>query len=459
MELKPKILGRVFSTPPLTRRRFLTLSTASSIAAVGGGWKIIAAPSHPAPALPLASPNTTIQRARDAALQILKPSERDLAHGLELHAQSLVFDAYGFAPRSAPDGDKLKAAIDEGASEEVMADLREEMTMTRAATNDQERREFFEAFSAAGVTCIFQNAGQEGNDPLRLVKRLAHFTYSTDLLKGELSKAVTPDDIVAAKQANRRCLYFTGNGVPLRQQWERERDELGFIRIFQQLGIRMMHLTYNRRNPIGDGAGEANDGGLSEFGRLVVSELNARGIIVDVAHSGWRTSLEAAQASKQPIVASHTTAAALYRHIRSKPDEVLRAIADTDGLAGVCCIPDFLGGAGNIETFLAHIDYIAKKFGADHVAIGTDIAYESRQTPAELAKVPKRTNGGSVGGRWEALWPAGSAAVHTHASLAWTNWPLFTVGLVQRGFSDEAIQKIIGGNMLRVARAVWGQRE
>ena len=75
--------------------------------------------------------------------------------------------------------------------------------------------------------------------------------------------------IAAAKKGGKLCLYFTTNGVPLRQQWESVRDELRLIRIFQELGVRMMHLTYNRRNPIGDGAGESNDGGLSDFGHAV----------------------------------------------------------------------------------------------------------------------------------------------------------------------------------------------
>jgi membrane dipeptidase len=350
----------------------------------------------------------------------------------------------------------LKAAIESGASDAVVTDLREEMAMTRCATDERERREFLEAFRASGVTCIFQNAGEEGNDPLRLIKRLARFTFTTDLLREELFKAVSPDDIDAAKRANRLCLYFSGNGVPLRQQWERVRDELGFVRVFQQLGIRMMHLTYNRRNPLGDGAGEPNDGGLSEFGRHAIAELNACSVIVDVAHSGWRTSHEAAKASRQPMVASHTVAGALHRHVRSKPDEVIRAICDGEGLVGICCIPDFLGGTKDLRAMLDHIDYVAKKFGPQYVGIGTDIAYESRQTPVEQAKVPKRTNAARGGERWEALWPEGSYPTHANPSLAWTNWPLFTVGLVQRGYSDAAIQQIIGGNALRVTRAVYG---
>jgi membrane dipeptidase len=278
-------------------------------------------------------------------------------------------------------------------------------------------------------------------------------------MRDELFKAVKPDDIVAAKKQNKLCLYFSANGVPLRQQWHNVRDELGFIRIFHQLGIRMMHLTYNRRNPLGDGCGEATDGGLSDFGRAAIEEMNRVGVIVDVAHSGWRTSLEAAKASKKPMVASHTTAAALHRHIRSKPDEVIRAICDTGGLAGVCCIPRFLGGAGDIAVFLDHIEHIVKKFGADHAAIGTDVAYTSRNEEAERKKVPKRPDGRSPlslpGARWEHLWPPDTTktAPHAEASLSWTNWPLFTVGMVQRGFKDDDIRKILGGNVLRVARA------
>ncbi|MCX7887816.1 MAG: dipeptidase [Verrucomicrobiae bacterium] len=403
----------------------------------------------------LSPPNEKIQKAREVALSILKPSAKDLEHGFELHADSLVVESYGFAPRAAVDGDAFRAAMEAGASEQELSDLREEMTMTRWATDPAERTEFLEAFRAAGVTCIFQNAGEEGNDPLRLIKRLARFTYATDLMRHEVSKAVKPDDIIAAKKQNKLCLYFTTNGVPLRQQWKSVRDELGLIRIFHQLGIRMMHLTYNRRNPLGDGCGEPSDGGLSDFGRAAIEEMNRLGVIVDVAHSGWRTSLEAAKASKKPIVASHTTAAALHRCVRAKPDEVIRAICDTGGLVGVCCIPRFLGGAGDIAVFLDHIEYLVKKFGAEHVAIGTDVAYVSRNEQAEQKKIPKQTNRPKEPQRWEHLWPTEPAnpAPHATQSLAWTNWPLFTVGMLQRGLKDGDIRKILGENVLRVARA------
>ncbi len=400
-----------------------------------------------------------IREARELALSLLKPSARDLARGLELHADALVVDAYGFAPRAAVDGLKFKEAVEAGVSEAELVDLREDMSMTRWATDTVERNEFLDAMRAAGVTCIFQNAGEEGSDPLRLIKRLARFTYATDLARDDCAKAVRASEVEEAKKRGKHCLLFSGNGVPLRQEWESTRDELRMIRIFYQLGIRMMHLTYNRRNPIGDGAGEPGNGGLSDFGHAVVAELNRCGVIVDVAHSGWRTSLEAARASQKPMVASHSACGGLYSHFRAKPDEVVKAICDTDGYIGICVIPRFLGGDGDILSFLNQVDYAVKKFGAEHVAIGTDIAHVSANEEAQRAKIPKRTTPNpkaALGSeRWEHLWPEDNFVPKPHAekSLAWTNWPLFTVGMVQRGHKEEDIRKVLGKNVLRVLSA------
>ena len=406
-----------------------------------------------------ATGNDTMDQPRGIALDLLKPTQAQIEHAWELHFSSLVFESYGFAPRCAMDGARLQEAVLAGAAGEELWDMREAMTMNRNATNERERKEFLDAFHAAGVTCIFQNAGEEGNDPLKLIKRLAHFTKATDVLRPELSKVIAADEILAVKKAGHVALCFTGNGVPLRQQGQSVRDELRFVRIFHELGIRMMHLTYNRRNAIGDGAGEPHDGGLSDFGRAAVAELNRTGVIVDVAHSGWQTALDAAKASAKPMVASHTACASVYRHFRGKPDETIRAICDTGGLVGICCIPRFLGGKGDIGAFLDHLDHLVKKFGGDHAAIGTDIAYISRFEKEERLKVAKRADGSSplgiTGERWEHLWPKDDYVTDPAAeqSIAWTNWPLFTLGLIMRGHSDDTIRKILGGNVLRVLRA------
>ncbi|MFQ5810168.1 MAG: dipeptidase, partial [Armatimonadota bacterium] len=158
--------------------------------------------------------NEAVQRAREVALSILQPTQRDIDHGMELHEGSIVIESYGFSPRSAVDGDALKAAVDEGASEAEIADMREDMGMTRCATDPLEREEYMAAWEAAGVTCILQNAGEEGQSVWRLIKRLARFTYVTDMLRDFVRRAVTPDDIVAAKEHGRHCLYMMCNGVP-----------------------------------------------------------------------------------------------------------------------------------------------------------------------------------------------------------------------------------------------------
>lgn len=399
--------------------------------------------------------NETIAQARQVALDILKPTPAELEHGLELHRESVVFESYGFSPRAAVDGDVLREAVEGGASDIELQDLREDMGMTRYVTDAGERAEFEAAFDAAGVTCIFQNAGEEGQDVPRLIKRLARFTYSTDMMPEFLAKAVTPDGIVAAHREKRHCLYFSANGVPLTQAWVSVEDELRYVTILFRFGIRMMHLTYNRRNMIGDGCAETANGGLSDFGRTVVAEMNRVGLIVDIAHSGWQTSLEAAQVSAKPMVASHTVCAALNAHCRSKPDEVIRAIADTGGTVGICCIPAFLGGTGDIRAFLDHIDHVVKTVGIDHVTIGTDVAYTSSTAAGEQRKVPAR---GRSRNSWRNFWPPQDPLYASEwrkpeqvQSLAWTNWPMFTVGMVQRGYSDNDIRKVLGENMLRVA--------
>ena len=440
----------------MQRRSFLQTSTIASLASLAttGGVKAAAGMSasdgDPIDRL-TNNLNPQIQHARDVALSILKPSAAELERGLRLHSESIVFDSYGFSPRAAINGDLLAAEIEAGASDQEVEDLQEDMTMTRYVTDAIEQQEYRNAWQASGVTCIFQNAGQECQDPLRLIKRLARFSFATDLMRDFVCKAAVPGDIETAKAAGRHALYMTGNGIPLTQEWDSKEDELAYVKIFFQLGIRMMHLTYQRRNMIGDGCGETSNAGLSDFGRYSVAEMNRIGVIPDCAHSGWQTSLEAAKVSTRPVVASHSTCAAIHPHIRSKPDEVIQAIVDSGGYIGICCISKFLRGAGDVSSLLDHIQYVTKKFGVDHVAIGTDVAYSSQNSSLEGRKLPKRSRSREP---FRSLWPKDDFAETPEmtTSLAWTNWPLFTVGLVQRGYSDDEIRKIIGGNVMRVAR-------
>ena len=436
----------------ITRRNFLSQSlTAAALPLVAPA--VARSASSATTADPLET-NEKIAADRRAGLDLLKPSKKDLEHGMELHRQSVVLDVYGFGPSAGQDPNILAKIVSSGATEQEISDAGEDMNMTRFVTDPAERAEYESAWNAAGVTAIIRNAGEEGNVTTQLLKRLARWTYVTDRLRQRFPKAVLADDIVAAKKAGHNAIMLTTNGVPLVQQWLNTHDELRHIRVFAELGVRMMHLTYNRRNPIGDGCGEAIDAGLSDFGQLVVAELNRQGVIADCSHSSQKTGSDAAKITKKPMVASHSCAYALKPHIRAKKDEVIQAIADTGGLIGVCCIGHFLGGNNDIVAFLDHIDYLVKRFGADHVGIGTDVGYASRIRVPSNTKMPARP---ARRNRWESLWPPDSRATshdpRASASLAWTNWPLFTVGMVQRGHRDETIRKILGGNMLRVLKA------
>jgi len=176
--------------------------------------------------------------------------------------------------------------------------------------------------------------------------------------------------------------------------------------------------------------------------------MNRVGVIPDVAHSGQRTSLEAAQVSKKPVVASHTTVRHFSTHYRAKCDEVIEAVKASGGYVGICGHPPFLQGSMDLNAMLDHVEYVARKYGVDHVAIGTDNGLDLDVDKKALASRASRPV-------WEAYWPAPGAGYELmtkeqYASVNCMNWPMYTVGLVQRGFTDEEIRKIIGGNVLRV---------
>jgi membrane dipeptidase len=223
------------------------------------------------------------------------------------------------------------------------------------------------------------------------------------------------------------------------------------------MGVRLMHLTYNRRNFVGDGCAEEANGGLSALGKDLVKRLNKCGIIVDVPHTGLRSSYEAAKVSEKPIMASHTAARALHDFIRCKDDETLKAIADGGGMVGVFAYPGMLGLSNDINALMDHVEYIAKLVGVDYVGISTDNRYTHNWnvTNELLRGYP---NAEFNGNRWWGNWANypytnNSGKTLANGSLAWLNWPLFTVALVTRGFKDEEIAKIMGQNFLRVFKA------
>lgn len=388
--------------------------------------------------------------AYQAALDILKPDKRDLQHGLELHRKSLVFDAYGFAP-NGPGSMNLSAMqelLAKGALRDEFVHEYEKNAKVDSIENPEVYAKFTEMWQRAGVNCIFQNSGEESNNIEILLHRLGYFTALTDRHREFFDRAANAEDIEKAFLSGKHCLYLTTNGVPLPSRIDSEEHALSFIEVFQHLGVRMMHLSYNRSNLICGGCAEKNDPGLTCFGEKVIREMNRTNVIPDVAHSSNHSATDAAAVSTKPVVISHSVCAALSTHYRAKSDDAIAAVAATGGYIGICAHPPFYQGSGHIDAFLDHIEYAARKFGASAVAIGTDRSNHIATMLNDVAFNQRHI--------FENFWspqPAGFKAAAEHfITTAWTNWPLYTVGLVQRGFSDEEIRQIIGGNVMRVIR-------
>ena len=387
---------------------------------------------------------------RNYGIKLLQPSAKDLEHGLELHKNSLVWDAYGFSPNGPVDGALADRLVDEKVHPEDFTDAMEAYRQTKFLKDDTFRKEYSYLWEYAGVNCIFQNAGVEGNRPELMIKRFGNYLYNTDLYPNIVRRAAFPYQVEQAYKDGVPSLYFTTNGVPLPFPLDSASEAYRYLDVFYHLGARMMHLSYNRHNLLGGGCGEKQDMGLTDLGRAVIKKMNEIGIIVDVAHSSQQTSYEAAKASTKPMVASHTVAGGLSSHFRGKNDQTCKAIADTNGYVGVCMVPRFLRGSGDLVAFIDHLDYLIKLLGPDHVAVGTDsVAWCGQSTPQTKDYT---VNTGVI----DSIWPQDDyvETLDMYKSLCWTNWPLITVGLVMRGYSDEDIQKVIGLNVLRVTKEV-----
>ena len=387
-----------------------------------------------------------MEYSREVALKLLAPSKRELEHGLELHRNSFVCEAYGFMPK----GEVPDQSVEGGYDVRSFGNRFEQQHMLDFMRDPAMKAECLKALEYAGVNCIFLNAGIESSVPGELIKRLARLTYLCDLYPEIYRRVVWPEQMEEVYQAGKIGLGFTTCGVPVVHELSPVDESKYLLTVFFQLGVRMMHLTYNRRNLLADGCAEKADAGLSGFGREMIREMNRVGIIIDVAHTGNRSAAEAAQWSEKPVIASHTAVGRLTPHIRAKSDETIRAIVESGGYIGICTLPYFLYGKGDIRTFLDHIDYVAENFGVDHVAISTDNSHLCGAPFHWGPKFPVHT-------RFEAYWPEKmppfEMTEEMFESMAWTNWPLFTVGLVQRGYSDDDIRKILSGNFMRVFRA------
>jgi len=392
-------------------------------------------------------------RARD----LLGASDAQVAEGLELHRDLLVCDSFGFLPTVlSPAGvAEINRASEEHWDASEVQQLRLDVNTTSTVYDEDALAMYEHIFEVAGVNATFTNAGCGPNINYTL-RCVARFQHICDGLRDRWTKAIHAEQAREAFAENKRAMFFSANNPPSDAGFRDGYEQLYWLGAFHRFGFRMMHLTYNRRNWVGDGCMEEANGGLSDFGYTVVERMNQLGIIIDTPHTGTQTTLDAARVSKAPIAASHTVCRALHDHPRGKYDEELRAIADTGGFVGITCIPYFLAEHGTIVELLDHIDHAVKVMGIDHVGIGTDIGF-SAPPPDEPEMLPLPRGRG----HWWSFWPEGTSsadpevrAENSTGSLSWICWPYFTIGLMMRGYSEEEIAKIVGGNILRTCADV-----
>jgi len=225
---------------------------------------------------------------------------------------------------------------------------------------------------------------------------------------------------------------------------------------FHNFGVRIVQLTYNRRNLMGDGCLEPGNAGLSKLGRSMVEKMNARGVLLDLSHCGQRTTREGIEASTKPVAITHSGCIGLASDMpRNKRDEELRLLAERGGVIGIYIMP-YLRSSGQVmaDDVVKHIDYAVNVCGEDHVGIGTDGTTSAVDATPEYKKkfadeIAERQKRGisAPGERADSFTFAPDLNMpRRFEKIAWL--------LSQRGYSDARVEKVLGGNFARLFRDV-----
>jgi membrane dipeptidase len=238
-------------------------------------------------------------------------------------------------------------------------------------------------------------------------------------------------------------LYYVQNAAPI----EDDADRLGDLRA---RGIRIVQLTYNTRNLLGDGCLERSNAGLSRFGLEVVERLNALRMLVDLSHCGEATTMDGLIHSKAPAAISHAGCKAVFDHPRNKTDQALRALADRGGVIGIFQINPYLGPAerNTLDDVLRHIEHAINVCGVEHVGIGSDREYqtipdtpeEQERLRAELSRL-RPTTASSF------RWPFFVSALNHPRRME-----TLAEALRRRGLAAREVDLVLGGNLLRLFR-------
>lgn len=294
-----------------------------------------------------------------------------------------------------------------------------------------------ERYRAAGVDTVALNVGFGQQGVEEHVRMIAHFRRWLAEREADYVLVATADDIERARRERKLAVMFDIEGMNALS------DQLSLVSFYYDLGVRWMLVAYNLHNRAGGGCQEADDPGLTPFGRKVLDEMARVGMVTCCSHTGHRTTMDVMGYSKRPVIFSHSNARAVYDHPRNVRDEALKACAATGGVVGINGIGLFLTGSGGdlIDAFVRHMDYVVQLIGADHVGLGLDYVFDSSELD-EVVSDPKMFPP-------ELGYQSGIQMVAPEAIEE------VVARLLGLGYSDVDIRSILGGNFFRVAKQVW----
>lgn len=371
------------------------------------------------------------------AVVLAAPQLRAGADPHQRWRRSLIVNALGgIGNPNAEGSDDNPSGLAESARKRLTVDARE-LADLRAS-------------GLTAVNCTMGYVAGPGDPYRRTVSEIAQYERLLQDYPSVFRKVLRAADIEQSHRDGRvGLIYGFQNTVMIG-------DELERIDVFADLGVRVIQLTYNPANAVGDGAMAKDNRGLTAFGREVVARLNDNRLMVDLSHSGEKTCLEAARVSKHPVSINHTGCRALVDLPRNKTDAELKLVADKGGFVGIYFMP-FLAadGRASANDVVAHIEHAVKVCGEDAVGIGTDgtttqiddlDAYR-----AVLARMNEERRKAGVAAPGE-----GPDTVPFVVDLRGAGQYLeLAARLDARGHPTARIEKILGGNFLRYARAVW----
>ncbi len=328
------------------------------------------------------------------------------------------------APRGS---DRARALI----ADAIVCDL----TLPWGAANEN-KEPTLPRFAGAGFGFLSLTVGM---DWVTLGETIHHIGAERARFRREQERfvlATSVADIRRAKAEGKMAVGFSFQGSnPL------DRDA-NMVEVYYALGVRQMLLAYNEKNHACDGCHERTDAGLSRFSLRVVQEMNRVGMLLDCTHTGYRTTMDAMEATRSPCIFSHSNPKALKPHDRNIADDQIKACARTGGVIGINGVGMFLGdNDASPATMAKHIEYVAELVGPKHVALGLDFVYYMDSMLARYHANQDR-------------YPEGYARPPWHF-FAPEDLPLLVDELLRRGWGDGDIRGVLGDNYLRVAEAVW----